>query len=51
MIGTIASEAVSMEIEERIDGEWGEILGDAAGDLVNDIITKEKNQSKDLNVL
>lgn len=51
MIGTIASEAVSVEIEERIDGDWGEILGDAAGDIVNEMITKENKESKDLNML
>ena len=51
MVGTIASEAVSMEIEERIDGDWGEILGDAAGDIVNEMITKENKESKDLNML
>ena len=51
MVGTIASEAVSVEIEERIDGDWGEILGDAAGDIVNEMITKENKESKDLNML
>lgn len=51
MVGTLVSEAVSMEIEERIDGDWGEILGDAAGDIVNEMITKENKESKDLNML